>query len=459
MEGGRHLAKVLSGMRSAEDDAYGGAGNDQDNAEVDQGDEGDDEAGRWGVEARANSEEDEPGPMGGVEVTVRCMDGKSARVRYRTDETLADFKVKLACLWDVEPRLQKLFWCSEQALGPEGATMAELGLGGGGAAHAADGAGVGSPAEAAAVVEDIFLLPGYGALSQIVFSGNGGPFGGQGEPVEMATSMAEADFRYKMLGPAGMLVLSSFLPQCRALTSLDVSSSGIGPQGVAHLAAALRTNGTLAAVDVSGNDVKEEGIRFLIDALQVNERLQSVVVHRARLPVQVLKTAAELDLSSQSLGPLDLLVVAAMVDLNVLVVVLNLSGNEIGGWDETAAMEDLARVLGRHGRLREVNLAWNDMRAADAAVLARGMDKGTTAILTPEGRVLTTLRVLDVSGNALTMARAGGRGGGRDAEEAAGLEHLAGLCQRKGIKLKNGEPAAGPKSPLERHFGPMAFCL
>ena len=114
---------------------------------------------------------------------------------------------------------------------------------------------------------------------------------------------------------------------------------------------------------------------------------------------------------------------------------------------------------GGQGTITKVNLAWNDMRAADAAVLARGMDKGTTAILTPEGRVLTTLRVLDVSGNALTMARAGGRGGGRDAEEAAGLEHLAGLCQRKGIKLKNGEPAAGPKSPLERHFGPMAFCL
>ena len=82
----------------------------------------------------------------------------------------------------------------------------------------------------------------------------------EGPPVTIETSMTEADFSSKKLGPSGAIMLAAFLPSAskyknplcptpdiffaiRALTSLNVSDNRIGSggdlSGVKALAAAI----------------------------------------------------------------------------------------------------------------------------------------------------------------------------------------------------------------------------
>jgi hypothetical protein len=54
------------------------------------------------------------------------------------------------------------------------------------------------------------VIPNMGAIVQFTFSGDSD----DSKPVTMETSMTEADFSGKGLGPSGAIMLSAFLPKC-----------------------------------------------------------------------------------------------------------------------------------------------------------------------------------------------------------------------------------------------------
>ena len=50
-----------------------------------------------------------------------------------------------------------------------------------------------------------------GSLSKLTFCGNGGDDGSEGDPVTIDTTMTEADFSGRKLGPAGAQILAAFM--------------------------------------------------------------------------------------------------------------------------------------------------------------------------------------------------------------------------------------------------------
>ena len=76
-------------------------------------------------------------------------------------------------------------------------------------AKEADFSGLGMDAAGAAVLaEDIQVKR---ALSKLTFTGNGGQYGSEGDPVTVETGMIEADFSNKKLGPAGVIILAAWI--------------------------------------------------------------------------------------------------------------------------------------------------------------------------------------------------------------------------------------------------------
>ena len=70
--------------------------------------------------------------------------------------------------------------------------------------------------------------------------------------------------------------------------------------------------------------------------LRVNSSMKKIKVNECELPIDVLKTGVEVDLSSQKLQVEDAIIIAACINVNTSMNKLNILGNEIG--DEGYAM-------------------------------------------------------------------------------------------------------------------------
>jgi hypothetical protein len=118
------------------------------------------------------------------------------------------------------------------------------------------------------------IVSGIGALSKLIFGGDeyAGEWNGDGyamitpEPATLEVGMTEAEFSNKNLGEGGAIIISAWL------TNKDNALNGV---------------------------------------------LSTIIVHKSPLPIQDIKTKAELDLSGKELNHLDAIIIAALLPLNV----------------------------------------------------------------------------------------------------------------------------------------------
>jgi hypothetical protein len=85
-------------------------------------------------------------------------------------------------------------------------------------------------------------------LTTLTFSGDDDG----SEAVTMCSAMRGADFSGKLLGVAGTIIFTAFLPRCPVLTHVDLSENFLSAEGAGWLVGALRESCTLQSLTVSG---------------------------------------------------------------------------------------------------------------------------------------------------------------------------------------------------------------
>ena len=58
------------------------------------------------------------------------------------------------------------------------------------------------------------------------------------------------------------------------------------------------------------------GVKAIADALSVSTSMKKIKVNKCELPIDVLKTGAEVDLSGQNLRVEDAIIIAACINVN-----------------------------------------------------------------------------------------------------------------------------------------------
>ena len=76
------------------------------------------------------------------------------------------------------------------------------------------------------------------------------------------------------------------------------------------------------------------GIKVIADALSVSTSMKKIKVNKCELPIDVLKTGVEVDLSGQELQVEDAIIIAACIKFSTSMTFLNLSSNCLCGLNE-----------------------------------------------------------------------------------------------------------------------------
>eukprot|EP00935_MAST-01C_sp_MAST-1C-sp1_P000186 g186.t1 len=146
-------------------------------------------------------------------------------------------------------------------------------------------------------------IPTMGALATITF---GDTFDHDKDgTVTLSTSMTEADFSSKNLGPSGAVhIVAAFFPKCQVMTKLDISSNYKPEEGltlraqgysnksaefIKPIAEMLKTNTTVTELNVSSNWLNAEAGRVLSDAISANRALTTLNMSANKLTRGKLK--------------------------------------------------------------------------------------------------------------------------------------------------------------------------
>jgi hypothetical protein len=139
---------------------------------------------------------------------------------------------------------------------------------------------------------------------------------------------------------------------------------------------------TMTEMDFSGQHLGAGDAVLIANDISDMEAISTVIVHKFPLPIQDIKTKAELDLSRKELNYLDDIVIAALLPLNVSRAI----------WISLLSLISLVDK----GTLSLLNLASNELRAEGTKLLAAAL-KGN--------QIMTEL---NISSNAMTLGS--GRG-------------------------------------------------
>jgi hypothetical protein len=139
------------------------------------------------------------------------------------------------------------------------------------------------------------------------------------------TVLTELNLSSNCLKPEFARELSVGIRDNGALLRLDMSNNKINYciNGEAAavpgkaLSDALAANTVLTELNLSSNFLKPEFARELSVGISNNGAISTVIVHKFPLPIQDIKTKAELDLSGKELNHLDAIIIAALLPLNV----------------------------------------------------------------------------------------------------------------------------------------------
>jgi hypothetical protein len=174
-------------------------------------------------------------------------------------------------------------------------------------------------------------IPDMRALSKLIFGGDGKVHDGNNwvspEPATLELGMAEANFNNKNLGGGGAIIISAWMTHKDngALTKIGISNNDIRAEGGKALAEALRGNQVITELNIASNNlgsdanwqVEVSGIANLADVIPGMGAISTLIVNTFALPIQDIKSKAELDFSGKELFDDDAIIIAALMLSNV----------------------------------------------------------------------------------------------------------------------------------------------
>ena len=106
------------------------------------------------------------------------------------------------------------------------------------------------------------------------------------------------------------------------MTKLDLSGNHCFGQkdktAVESLAAVVAASTTISELNLAGAGIDPDDAKILVPAIKAMGSLSKLKLDKYELPVQEIKTAKALDLSSKGLGVEDAIVVAALIKVRAI---------------------------------------------------------------------------------------------------------------------------------------------
>ena len=92
----------------------------------------------------------------------------------------------------------------------------------------------------------------------------------------------------------------------------------------------LESDRSLITLDISDGDLDTADVRQLADGLVANDTMQHLILRRAALPVQELRTGAHVDLNKQGLCEEDGIVLSTLLGSNTVLELIDVGANALG---------------------------------------------------------------------------------------------------------------------------------
>jgi hypothetical protein len=125
--------------------------------------------------------------------------------------------------------------------------------------------------------------------------------------------------------PEGIIAIAKAIPDMRALLQFDISNNDIRAEGGKALVEALRGNQVINTLSIAENDLSfnssaDQDMSALVALAGVIPgmgAISTVTVNTFPLPIQDIKSKAELDFSGKELQVEDIIIIAALIPSNV----------------------------------------------------------------------------------------------------------------------------------------------
>jgi hypothetical protein len=126
---------------------------------------------------------------------------------------------------------------------------------------------------------------------------------------------------------SGVAAIADVIGDMGALMKFDISSNGISVDGTKLFAEELRGNQIMTELNISCNGITDRagyigcndmsGVTALANVIPGMRAISTVIVNTFPLPIQDIKSKAELDFSGKGLNVEDAVIIAALIPLNV----------------------------------------------------------------------------------------------------------------------------------------------
>ena len=201
----------------------------------------------------------------------------------------------------------------------------------------------------------------------------------------------------------------------------SVAKNQLGPKGAKYLADALNVNTSpMKKLTIFGDNLGDEGIGIITSAIEgkeislcgaepgqtgldlsnrglgpedakliawelttgfVSTSMTKLKVNNCELPIDILKNGTEVDLSGQSLGVLDAIIIAGCINVSASMTKMNVLSNSIGdeGYEiltKVAEEKGILTLVGFDEGQTEADLSNKGLRPIDAKLIARELTTG-----------------------------------------------------------------------------------
>ena len=130
---------------------------------------------------------------------------------------------------------------------------------------------------------------------------------------------------------SGIIAFGEAAAVSKTLASIDLSDCGISSKGIAEVARFMSAGSSIVEVNVSLNNIGTDGAKALGEAIP-DSSLQWVVIGAKAIRVPVHNSElTSLNFQGQSLGPAEVIVIAAAMSTNSSIASLKLDSNGIFG--------------------------------------------------------------------------------------------------------------------------------
>jgi len=230
--------------------------------------------------------------------------------------------------------------------------------------------------------------------------------------LKLMAGLTSVDLRFNSIGDDGAKAIAEALKVNAVLTNLRLDLNNIGAEGAIAIAEALKVNAVLTTLNLWYNSIGVEGAKAIAEALKVNAVMKNLsVAHNSNIvgeAAQQLAAAAlgslslkvlsgvpikelredkltELNLSSNSLGSTEGIVLAELIKFSAVLTNLILVNNSIGAEGAIA----IAEALKVNAVLTELSLWDNQIGPEGAIAIAEAL------------KVNAVMTTLNLGGNSI----------------------------------------------------------